>query len=151
MDGVPKWVEDRRNIQRDTVMMAPDIGHRQRNVFGERTRPVDPDSVRMGAQVAASGQTVTATSAHHVTLTAHQIAREEIGDVGTGLHYASNEFMAYRHGNRDGSLRPIVPFVNVNIRAADTRAKYFDQYIVDPDLRTLDFFQPQPRLTPALH
>ena len=55
--------------------------------------------------------------------TGYQFARMKIVDVGTHLDDLSDELMADRHGNRDRLARPIVPIVDVDIRAANSCAK----------------------------
>src|SRR6185437_11974750 len=39
--------------------------------------------------------------------------------------------------------RPLIPFVNVNVRAAHTRAPHADQHLVVPDRRLCDVLQPE--------
>ena len=62
-----------------------------------------------------------------------------------------DEFVADRHGHGNGLLRPVVPFVDVDVGAADAGAQHADQHVVDADLGDVDVFQPQARLAPALH
>src|ERR1035438_8649914 len=105
----------------------------------------------MGAQVAAPGEAVAAASAHHMALAAHDIAGEEIGDVGAHLDDPSDELMADGHRHGDGLLRPVVPFINVDVRAADSGPQYLDHHIVDPDFGHVHVFEPETRLAAAFH
>ena len=129
--------------------MAPDVGHGQRDVFGERAGAVHADALRVRAQVAPAGQAVAAASADHVAFAADDIAGEKIGDVGADLDDLAHEFMADRQRDGDGLLRPIVPLVNVHVGAADARAMHADQDIVDADAGFPDFFQPEAGLALA--
>ena len=52
-------------------------------------------------------------------------------DVGADLDDLSDKLVADRHRNRDGRLRPSVPFVNVNVGAADPRVSDADQHVID--------------------
>ncbi|SPF34488.1 hypothetical protein SBA4_150005 [Candidatus Sulfopaludibacter sp. SbA4] len=149
--GVAERVENGGHVQRNRFVVMPHVGHRQRDVFGERTRPVDPDPHGVGAQVAASRQAVAAAPAHHVPLAADDFAGEEIRHVRTDLHDLADEFVADRHGHRDRLLRPIVPLVNVHIGAADPRPQHLNQHVVDPHRGHVHVFEPQAGLAPALH
>src|SRR5580698_7335300 len=95
----------------------------------------------------ASRQTIAAASAHHMPLAAHQIARAKIADVRSNLHDFADEFMPDRHRHRNGALRPFIPVVNVNVGAADSRAAYANQNIIDPDGWFGNIFEPQSGLT----
>src|SRR5580692_5137929 len=96
-------------------------------------------------------QTIAAPAADYVTLAADDIAGEEIVDIRAHFDDFAYELVPDRHGHRDGALRPLIPFVDMHVGAADAGAQHLDQYVADADLRRLDFFQPQPRFAPALH
>jgi hypothetical protein len=83
-------------------VVAPDVGHGQRDVFGERARTVHAHAHGVRAQVAAAGQAVAAAAADHVAFAADQVAGEEVGHVGAGLDDPADEFVADRHGHGDG-------------------------------------------------
>ncbi len=119
MHGIPERVEDRGYVEVDPFVMAPDIRHRQRDVFGERARPVDANAHRVGAHVAAPRKAIAAAAAHDVAFAADDIAGEEIGHIGANRLDASDEFVADRHRYVDRLLRPLVPLINVHVRATD--------------------------------
>src|SRR5205814_9630281 len=114
----------------DVLFVMPDIGHGHRNVFGERARTVHADSLSVLAEVATTGETVAAPPANNVPFRADNFAGEKIRHVRPDVRHLAHEFMSddHRHGN--GLLRPGVPFVNVQVGAANTSAVHTDQHVV---------------------
>ena len=96
------------------------------------------------------GQTVAAAATDHVTFTAHHFARVKIIYVRAYFHDFSDKLMADHHGDRNGRLRPIVPFENVQIGAADTGVADPNQYIVDTDPGLWNILKREPWITRAL-
>ena len=151
MNGVAERVEDRGNIEIDAFVVAPDVGHRQRDVFGEGAGTVHANAQRVRAEMAASGQAIAASAADDVALPANDIAREEIVDVRANLYDAAGEFVAYGHRYGDGALRPIVPLVNVDVRPANARAEHLNQDVVNTNLGLGNVFEPKSWLALAFH
>ena len=151
VDGVAERIEDGGDVQIDVFLVTPQVGHRHRDVIGERARPVHADALDVRAQMPPSGQAVAAAAADHVTFAAHEIARVKIVDVGADFHDLADELMADRHRHGNGALRPFVPVVDVNIGAADAGAPYPDQNVVDADGGFGNLFEPQARLALALY
>ena len=75
MHGVAERIEDRRDVEVDPRVVVPDVGHRQGDVLGERTRPIDADARGLGAQMAPARHAVAAPSAHDVPLAADPVTR----------------------------------------------------------------------------
>src|SRR4051812_2153009 len=111
MDRIPERIEDAGNIAIHTLAVMPDVGHGQRDVFGKAARTVHADAERSRTQVTAPGQAVTASSADNVPFAANQVARMEIGHVGSDLHDFADEFVADDHGHGDSFPGPFVPAV----------------------------------------
>src|ERR1051325_4440655 len=126
MHGIAKRIENRSHIQIDIRLVMPHIGHRERNVFGESARPIDADPFGIGARRPAPGEAVAAASANNVPLAANDLTWEKIGHVRAYLDDFTYELVPYDHGHRDSLFRPGVPFVNVNVCAADARAVNLD-------------------------
>ena len=80
--GVAEGIEDGGDVEIDALVVAPDVGHRQRDVFGERARAVHADAHGVRAQVAPAGEAVAAAAADHVAFAADDVAGEEIGHIG---------------------------------------------------------------------
>ena len=89
------------------------------------------------------GHAVAAAPAHHVAFARDQLARMKIDDIGADGGDLADEFMADRHGHRDGLLGPGIPVIDVNIRAADSGAVDADQNVIDADSGLGDIFEPQ--------
>src|SRR5262249_11305075 len=87
-----------------------------------------------------------APAAHDVPFPGDEFTGFEIVDVRADLNDPADEFMAddHRHGN--GAASPVVPVVDVGVRAADSGSKDADQDVVDSDGGLLNISQPQTRL-----
>src|SRR5438105_3236032 len=123
----------------------PDISHRDRNIFGESAGAVDADALRVLAEVPASGQAIAASAAHDVTLGADHFTREEILYIGADLSDLADKLVPDDHRRGDGALGPIVPFVNVQVGAANPGAVHMNEDVVDSGLRLGNLFEPEAR------
>ena len=75
----------------------------------------------------------------------------EVVDIATYCRHRTDELVTdgHRHGN--GGLGPLVPFVDVDVGAADPRTQHLDQHVADPDFGKGQFLEPQAGLALALH
>ncbi len=96
-------------------------------------------------------QTVSASATNNVSFATNNLARVEIGHVGTCLNDLTDELVSDDHRHRNRLLRPRVPVVDVDVSAADARSINLDQNIVDANLRLWDIFQPKPRFCLAFN
>ena len=151
MHGIAEGVEDGGDVEGNRFVVAPDVGHGQRDVFGERARTVHAHALGVSTKVAAAGEAVAAAAADHVSLAADQVAGEKVRHIGPGLDDPADKFMADGHGHGDGRLCPLVPLVDVHVGAADARAQHLDEHVVDADLGYVHFPEPEARFVPALH
>ena len=145
MHRVAERIEDGGHVEIDGRIVVPDIGHRQRDVLGESAGAIDADAACVLAQMASPRQAIATQAAHHMALAADDLAGMKVGDVGAGGHDLADELMAddHRHGN--GFPRPIVPFPDVDIGAANAGAHHADENIIDTDFRPRHVFEPQSR------
>jgi hypothetical protein len=90
----------------------------------------------------AAGQAIAAAAAHDVAFAADNLPRLEVVDVRTdGCDFADELVTDHkRHGDR--LARPLVPFIDVEIGAANSSHQYADQYVVDAGLGGWDVFEP---------
>ena len=123
--------------------MLPDVGHRQGDVLGESAGAVDADALCMRAEVTPARHAVAAAPADQMPLAADEIAGMKVVDVTADLDNLADELVADHQRDRDGALRPGVPVVDVEIRAADTSAQDTDEQVVNADLRLWDILEPQ--------
>ncbi len=54
VDGVAERIEDGGDVEIDAFVVTPDVGHRQRDVFGESAGAVDADALGVRAEMAAA-------------------------------------------------------------------------------------------------
>jgi hypothetical protein len=149
MYRVAKGVEDRGDFEIDSLMVAPNVSHRQRDVLGERARTVDADPHGVGAHVAPSREAVAAAAAHHVAFSADYVARKKIRYIGAHRLNPADKLVTDRHGYGNRLLRPLVPLINVDIRAAYAGFQDTNEDVVDADLRGSDILEPQAWLAGA--
>jgi hypothetical protein len=140
---IAERIENRGDFHRDFRIGMPDIGDRNRKVFGVRAGTVDAHTAGFVAQMTTARQTVATAPAHDVPLARDHITDFQIRDVAAHRGHRPDEFMADRHGNGDRFLRPCVPFINVDIGTADGGFMDLDQHIVDPDLGHVHFLEPE--------
>jgi hypothetical protein len=94
---------------------------------------------------------VAAAAAHHMAFARDQLAGMKIDDVGAYRHDLADEFMADRHRDGDGLARPLIPIINMNIRAANSGAVDPNQNVVNAYRRLGDVLDPQSGLGFGLH
>ena len=135
-------VEDRGDLLVDARPVMPDVRHRQCDVLGERPIAADAETDGVRAEVAPAGEAVAAPAADHMALAADEVARMEVADVRSHLHDLAHELVADHHGHGNRPLRPIVPVVDVQVRAAYPGAVDAHHHVVDADFRPIDFLQP---------
>src|SRR5439155_20276744 len=96
-------------------------------------------------------EAVTTSPAAVVPFAADHLSGPEARYIGVNLQNLADEFMPDGHRHSDRLLSPVVPFVDMRIRATDARAVHLDQNNVDADGGLRHFLQPQTRLRLALH
>ena len=91
------------------------------------------------AQMPPAGHAVSAMPANHVPLAAHQLADAEVTNVFAELNDFADELMPHHERHQDGFAGPVVPFVNVQIGAADAGATHLDEDVIGrhPGLRNV--------------
>src|SRR5579875_3823582 len=86
-----------------------------------------------------------------MALAAHDHSRFKVSDVRADFRNLAYKFMADHKRNGNGLFCPVVPFVDVEIGAADAGQQHADQNIVDADCGLRHFFNPQPTFCPTLY
>jgi hypothetical protein len=144
--GVAVGVEDRGDVVRDRGVDSPYVGGRDGNVLGEAAGAVDADSHRVGAEVALARFAGAALAADDVPLGRHALADLPADDFLAELHDLADELVADGHGCLDRALGPGVPFVDVDIGAADGGFLYLDKNVLGPYRGHGDVVHPNTRL-----
>ncbi len=145
VDGVTERVEDGSDIRIDARAVDPGIGHGQGKVLGKCAGAIDADALGIGAQMATAGQAIAAMAADDVALAADDLAGEKVAHVRADLDDFADEFVADDHGNRDGFSCPVIPFVDVDVSAADAGAVNADEDIIGADFGFGDILEPETR------
>ncbi len=130
--GIPQRVEAGHDVEVHPGGDLPDVGLRYDHVIGKRAVAVHPDTLRVGAEVAAAGQAVAAMPADDVPFAGDQLALGQAGHAVAGVLHRSDIFVADDQRRLDGARGPRVPFVDMHVGAADGGLLDFDQHIVDP-------------------
>src|SRR5262249_44445943 len=97
MHRIAERIEDGRHVTVDRWVVVPDVGHRQYEIFGEGAGPIDADTERVLAEMAAAGQAVAAPATDDVPFAADDFAGVKIGHIGTDLDDLADELVADNH------------------------------------------------------
>ena len=142
MNSVPERVKNCGDLQRHFRIVLPDIAHRQDDVLGKCSGAVDSYALRMRTEMTSACQAIAAASAYDVSFTADQFAGMKVVDIGSDLNDLADEFMPDHQRNRDRAARPIVPVINMEVRAADSGQQDTHFYVIDSGLRFGYVLQP---------
>jgi hypothetical protein len=135
----------------DPGRMQPDVGHGQDDVLCEAAAALDAHACGVGAEVAASGEAVAAASADDVTFAADDLSGGEVGYVGADFYDFADELVADGEADGDGFAGPGVPFVDVEVGAADAGLEDADLDVVDADGWFRNVFEPQAAFRATLY
>src|SRR5690242_11153709 len=143
VDRIAEGIKDGGDLAVDAGVVTPDVGHRKRDVFGECSGTVDAHTFCMRTEMTPPSQTVPASATDHVPFSADDLAGMKINYVRADSDDFADKLVANCHRNRDRGARPIVPVVDVDIGAANSRVRDADQNVVDADSGFGDIFEPQ--------
>src|ERR1039458_10835918 len=119
MNGVAERIEDGGNFRFDRLAVLPNVRHGEHDEFRKRSRAAYTHTLGVSAKVTPAGQAVAAAAAHHMTLAADQFSDPEVRYIRTDRDDLAHKFVADDHRDRNGRLRPGIPFVNMKVGAAD--------------------------------
>ena len=117
--GISERIEDGGNVIRNGIGHYKGIHGGYAEVFGKTSLPVDADTDGVAAEMSSSCPAVAAVSAGDVAFSGDPITGVDALDFIPYLFNDAYEFMADGHRHRDGSLRPLVPIVDVDVSSAD--------------------------------
>ena len=115
---VPERVEEGAELRVEVRLLDPGVGGGDDDVVREGTVTVDADADRVVAEVAPAGAAVPAEAADHVALPGDAVAHGDVVDVGPHLHHLAEELVADGHRHPHLLGRPLVPLLEVEVRAA---------------------------------
>jgi hypothetical protein len=125
------------------VVVMPHVRHRKRDKFCEGSRAVDPNSFGVRTKMTPTCQTISATAADNMPFSADDVAGEKIGYVLSYFYNFPYELMTHDQGDWNGFLSPVVPFENVEVRAANAGFFNPNEHIIDTESGFWNVFQPQ--------
>jgi hypothetical protein len=78
-----------------------------------------------------------------VPFSGDEIPYFEIVNIAPDFNNPAHKLVTYGHGDRNGLLGPLIPVVDVNVRAADRRLVNLDEDVIDSRFRDWNFFKPE--------
>ena len=124
--------------------MHPDhIGLRHRDELGETAiTPHDTEGDGILAYMSHAPPTVAAVSAGDMPFGGDAVAYLEVPHTGTAVRHDTHKLMPHRVRGLAVSLGPCIPFIHMQIRAADSSFGNFDENIVHSHFRHRYIFHP---------
>ena len=151
VNGVAERIENGRDILIDGRVMTPDVGHGQRDVFRESASPVDAYAFSVRAKVTPARQAIPAPAASHVPFPAHDVPGIKICDVGAHLRNFAHKLVPDHHRDIYGFLGPVVPLINVQIRATNSRATHTNEHFINANFWRRHVLEPKSRFSFAFY
>src|SRR5271165_5143395 len=139
MHRVAQRIKDGSVFLRNRRIQFPEVGFRNHHILGERAIRVNPNDFHALADVGFAGSALHALAAGHMHFSGNEVALLHAGDfVTVGSNFAA-ELVSGNQRRMNAPLRPSVPLINVQIRAADGCNFNFDQNFVAAECRDFDF------------
>ena len=106
----------------DLEIFREGAGHVHAHAFGFRIEMEMP------------GPRHAAFHADEMAFTGDSVAYFHSAHVRTNFAHHACKFMAHDHGHRNGLLRPLIPFPDVQVSAANAGFRHLDENVIRPDL-----------------
>ena len=119
MRGVAEGVKEGDDVLRQALVDGNDVARRDADILRERTVAVDADADMVLAPLNIAGVTVAAVAAGDMALAGDALADREARDARAKLGDLADILMADDLRGLDVLLRPLVPFVDMDVGAAD--------------------------------
>ena len=127
MRGVAEGVEEGDNVLRETLVDGNDVACRDADELRERAVTVNADADVVLAPLDIAGVAVAAVAAGDMALAGDALADREARDACAEFRDLADILMADDLRGLNVLLRPLVPFVNMDVGAADRGFVNFDQ------------------------
>src|SRR5216683_7057712 len=139
MDGIAERIKDGSVLLRNGRIQLPNIRLRNYHVLRERSVRIHTDDLYVLADVGFAGAALQALAAGHVHLGRNEVTFFHASDFISASNYFTAELVPRNQRRTDASLRPAVPFIDMQISAAD--GSDFDLYqdVITAELRDLYF------------
>ena len=135
VEGVAHRIVDAADVVADRIVEVPDVGGRHRDELGETAVTIDPDDPGGRVGVRVSGATEEGAFVDDVSLGGDPVADVHGLDETADGDDIPGKFVSDDERRFAATGRPGVPFVDMDIGAADTRATHADEDFVIADRR----------------
>ena len=99
-------------------------------LFRKRSVAIHANSLGIATNMASPREAVATFATDDVAFAIDEIAFLVALRIRTDFLDGADKFMAYDHGRFDRFLRPVVPIVDMDIRATDRRLLDLDQHFI---------------------
>ena len=152
MGSVAEWIHDRCEVIGYLVAQFDHIGLRNGDVLRKTTIFAhDSDGDRVLADVSHASTAVSTMSTDDMSFRRDAFTNLKITDTFAHFSYHSYKLMPHCIRRFAVGLRPLVPFIHVQVGATDSGFRDLDEYIVDPHFRHRHFFHPDAGLRKSLY
>ncbi len=135
VSGVAEGIEYRAHFQCDMIGQREDVRCRDCDALCKRPGPINPDPEGVGAEVSSPGPTIAAMPTCEMAFARHPLAHHHIGHGRADRRHDAAELVPRHHPDRNGGGGPLVPVVDVQIRAADRGVCDVDENVVRAEFR----------------
>jgi hypothetical protein len=150
-NGVAERLLEASDLRRELrAIVAPDDGRGDRYEVGKPTVAVDPEDQRLLAHVRPASAAVEARPARDVALGRDVVTLLDITHLSAGRHDRPTELVSERERWMYALGGPLIPAVDVEIRAADACRLDPDENLVRPGCRDRYLVEHEARLGLAL-
>src|SRR5690606_3435339 len=142
MRSVAQWIHNGDNIVWYCRIHFDDVARRQSQVFGKSPIPVYAYANSVFTNMSATATAIPAHAACNMAFARYALSNGKPNHfLANGLDH-SHIFMSYYSRDFDRILGPGIPFINMDIGAANGCLFYFDQHIVYADGWFIYFVHP---------
>ena len=151
MERVAHGVVDAADLVGDLVVEVPHVGRRHRDVVREAPVAVDADDLGVGTDMGVAGAAEQAPAVDDVPFGGHPVPLCTSVTSRPTLHDVAGEFMSDDDRRLDPPPGPVIPLVDVDVRATHAGAADANQDLVFSDRRLGDLGQHHPGSRGSFH
>src|SRR6266702_2830370 len=137
MDGIAERIKDGSVLLRNGRIQLPNIRLRNYHVLRERSVRIHTDNLYVLADVGFAGAALQTLAAGHVHRRGNEVPLLYAGDFISASNHFAAELVPRNQRRMDASLRPAVPFIDMQISAADGSDFDIYQDVSTAELRDL--------------
>src|SRR5260370_11800296 len=137
MDSIAERIKNGSVLLRNGRIQLTNIRPRNYHVLRKCSVRIHTDDLYVLADVGFAGAALQALAAGHVHLRGNEVTLLHAGDFISAINHFATELMPRNQRRMDASLSPAVPFIDMQIGAADRSDFDFYQYVSAAQLRAL--------------